>query len=240
MFNKIIRTTLKSTNHFLRRVLCNFLLFPAFNNLKTPITPYLKPLFKRSFDILFALTILFLAMSWLVPVLWILNFFVGERQLFFSQQREGKDRKLFWCYKFRTFPKNAVHPKPGDSMTTPIPWLGTLLRNSGIDELPQVLNIIKGEMSVVGPRPHLPEYNAYYQQVVGQEQMDKRHDTLPGLTGLAQIRGYRGDTPNSASIHNRINSDIEYINRQSFLLDLEIIIISFWMLIRAALRRIFN
>ena len=125
-------------------------------------------------------------------------------------------------------------------MTTPIPWLGTLLRNSGIDELPQVLNIIKGEMSVVGPRPHLPEYNAYYHQVVGQEQMDKRHHTLPGLTGLAQIRGYRGDTPNSASIHNRINSDNEYINRQSFLLDLQIIIISFWMLIRAALRRIFN
>ena len=125
-------------------------------------------------------------------------------------------------------------------MTTPIPWLGTLLRNSGIDELPQVLNILKREMSVVGPRPHLPEYNAYYQQVVGQEQMDKRHGTQPGLTGLAQIRGYRGDTPNNASIHNRINSDIEYINRQSFLLDLEIISISLSMLIRSAIRRIFN
>ena len=95
-------------------------------------------------------------------------------------------------------------------------------------------------MSVVGPRPHLPEYNAYYEQVVGQKQMDKRHEVLPGLTGLAQIRGYRGDTPNSTSVHNRINSDIEYINRQSFLLDLEIIIISFWMLTRAVLRRIFN
>ena len=125
-------------------------------------------------------------------------------------------------------------------MTTLIPWLGTLLRNTGIDELPQVLNIIKGEMSVVGPRPHLPEYNAYYQNVVGQEEMDKRHDALPGLTGLAQIRGYRGDTPNSASIHNRINSDIKYINRQSFLLDLEIIIIPFGILFRAALRGIFN
>ena len=68
-------------------------------------------------------------------------------------------------------------------MTTPIPWLGTLLRNSGIDELPQVLNILKGEMSVVGPRPHLPEYNAYYQNVVGQEEMDKRHNARPGLTG---------------------------------------------------------
>ena len=95
-------------------------------------------------------------------------------------------------------------------------------------------------MSVVGPRPHLPEYNAYYQNVVGHEQMDKRHETHPGLTGLAQIRGYRGDTPNNASIHNRINSDIEYINRQSFFLDLKIIIISFWMLIRATVRRIFN
>jgi len=95
-------------------------------------------------------------------------------------------------------------------------------------------------MSIVGPRPHLPEYNAYYQRVVGQEEMDKRHNALPGMTGLAQIRGYRGDTPNNASIHNRINSDIEYINRQSFFLDLEIIIISLWMLIRAALRQIFN
>ena len=189
---------------------------------------------------MFALTLLFLVMSWLVPILWVLNHFVGGGPLFFSHQREGKDRTLFWCYKFRTFPKNAAHPKPGDSITTPIPWLGTLLRNTGIDELPQVLNIIKGEMSVVGPRPHLPEYNAYYQNVVGQEEMDKRHNTRPGLTGLAQIRGYRGDTPNSASIHNRINSDIEYINRQSFLLDFEIITISLWILIRAAVRRIFN
>ena len=125
-------------------------------------------------------------------------------------------------------------------MTTSIPWLGTMLRNSGIDELPQALNILKGEMSVVGPRPHLPEYNLYYQKLVGQEQMDKRYDVLPGLTGLAQIRGYRGDTPNNASIHNRINSDTEYINRQSFLLDVEIIVISFWILARATVRRIFN
>ena len=217
-----------------------FFTFASVYHCITPTIPYLESLLKRSFDVLFALTLLFLVLPWLVPVLLILNLFVGGGPLFFSHQREGKDRKLFCCYKFRTFPKNAVHPKPGVPMTTPIPWLGTLLRNSGIDELPQVLNILKGEMSVVGPRPHLPEYNAYYQNVVGQEEMDKRHNIRPGLTGLAQIRGYRGDTPNNASIHNRINSDIEYINRQSFLLDLEIISISFWMLIRAALRRIFN
>ena len=179
-------------------------------------------------------------MSWLVPLLWVMNLFVGGGPLFFCHRREGKDRKLFLCYKFRTFPLNAVHPKPGEPMTTSIPWLGTMLRNSGIDELPQALNILKGEMSVVGPRPHLPEYNLYYQKLVGQEQMDKRYDVLPGLTGLAQIRGYRGDTPNNASIHNRLNSDTEYINRQSFLLDAEIIVISFWILARATVRRIFN
>ena len=110
----------------------------------------------------------------------------------------------------------------------------------GIDELPQVVNIIRGEMSVIGPRPHLPEYNEYYQKVVGQENMDKRHSVRPGLTGLAQVRGYRGDTPNNASIQNRINSDIEYISKQSIVLDLEIILISFWMLVRASIRRIFN
>jgi putative colanic acid biosynthesis UDP-glucose lipid carrier transferase len=200
----------------------------------------LKSLLKRSFDVLLALTLLFLIMSWLVPVLWVLNLFVGEAPLFFSYHREGKHRKLFWCYKFRTFPIDAVHPKPGELMTTPIPWLGTLLRNSGIDELPQALNILKGEMSVVGPRPHLPAYNAHYQNLVGQEQMDQRHHVRPGLTGLAQIRGYRGETVDPASIHNRINSDLEYIKRQSLLLDLEIIGVSFWLMIRAAVRQIFN
>ena len=179
-------------------------------------------------------------MLWLVPFLWLLNLFVVVGPLFFSHQREGKDRKLFWCYKFRTFPKSAFHPKPGESLSTPIPWLGTLLRNSGIDELPQVVNILRGEMSVIGPRPHLPEYNNYYQKVVGKKNMDKRHSVRPGLTGLAQVRGYRGDTPNKSSIQNRINSDIEYISKQSIVLDLEIILISFWMLVRASIRRIFN
>ena len=189
---------------------------------------------------MFALTLLSLVMSWLVPVLWILNLLIVGGPLFFSHQREGKKHKLFWCYKFRTFPKSAVHPKPGESLNTSIPWLGTLLRNSGIDELPQVLNILRGEMSVIGPRPHLPEYNAYYQKVVGQENMEKRHSVRPGLTGLAQVRGYSGDTPNNASIQNRINSDIEYISKQSIVLDLEMILISFWMLVRASIRRIFN
>ena len=217
----------------------NFLHLQAFLNWMTPTTTDLKARGKQFFDVLFAWTVLVGVMSWLVPVLWICNLFVGGGPLFFSHQREGKDRKLFRCYKFRTLPTNAVHPKPGEPMTTPMSWWGTLLRQSGIDELPQVLNILKGEMSVVGPRPHLPAYNAHYQRVVGQKPMNRRHDVLPGLTGLAQIRGFRGDTPNNASIHNRINSDLEYIKRQSFLLDFKIMSISCWLMIRSIVRRIF-
>ena len=76
--------------------------------------------------------------------------------------------------------------------------------------------------------------------VVGKKNMAKRHSVRPGLTGLAQVGGYRGDTPNKSSVQNRINSDIEYISKQSIVLDLEIILISFWMLVRASIRRIFN
>ena len=148
----------------------------------------MNPLVKRIFDVLFALALIFLFISWLLPLLWALNLFAGSRPLFFSHQREGKDRKLFWCYKFRTFPKNAAHPRPGEPITTPIPWLGNFLRSSGIDELPQALNILK--MSVVGPRPHLPEYNAHYQNVVGQEclLLDRwiqrtQHTSRPDRTG---------------------------------------------------------
>jgi putative colanic acid biosynthesis UDP-glucose lipid carrier transferase len=185
----------------------------------------------------FSLAIFFL--SWGTILLWVLNLFVGGGALFFRHQREGKDRKLFWCYKFRTIPSTAKHVKPGESFNIKTTFLGTLLRNTGIDELPQVINILKGEMSVVGPRPHLPEYNAYYQSFVGKPLMDKRLQVLPGLTGLAQVRGYRGDTPNEASIKNRIDSDAEYVEHQSLWLDLKIIFLSALALFRVIWKHIF-
>ena len=190
-------------------------------------------------DFLFALGLTIFILTWLVPLLWIANLFDGGGSLFFSHQREGKDRKLFWCYKFRTIPSTAKHIKPGETFNIKTTFLGTLLRNTGVDELPQVINILKGEMSVVGPRPHLPVYNAYYEQYVGKELMEKRHDLLPGMTGLAQIRGFRGDTPDAASIQNRINSDVEYVDRSSLWMDVKIITQSFCMLLRQIFKQIF-
>jgi putative colanic acid biosynthesis UDP-glucose lipid carrier transferase len=190
-------------------------------------------------DFLFALGVTIFILTWLVPLLWITNLFVDGGPLFFSHQREGKDRKLFNCYKFRTIPSTAKHVKPGESFNIKTTFLGTLLRNTGIDELPQAINILKGEMSVVGPRPHLPEYNAYYQSFVGKPHMDKRLQVLPGLTGLAQVWGYRGDTPNEASIKNRIDSDAEYVEYQSLWLDLKIIFLSAIALFRGIWKHIF-
>ena len=149
-------------------------------------------------------------------------------------------REYTLCHQLAKSPhKPQLFIAPGNAGTT---QFGKNIEVSPTDfeGLKQAALTYEIEMVIVGPRPHLLEYNAYYQSVVGQKEMDKRHNARPGLTGLAQIRGYRGDTPNNASIHNRINSDIEYINKQSFLLDLEIITISLWMLIRAAVRRIFN
>ena len=114
------------------------------------------------------------------------------------------------------------------------------MRISGIDELPQMVNVLLGHMSIIGPRPHIVEYNAYYQKIVGKEQMDARHTVKPGLTGLAQIRGYRGETPDEASVKNRISSDLEYINKQSFLIDVMIVIKSFQILIESFTKNLFQ
>ena len=94
-----------------------FFTFAAFVHCITPTTPYLESLLKRFFDVFFALFITCVCHAVAGAFLWLLNLFVGGGPLFFSHQREGKERKLFWCYKFRTFPKSAVHPKPGESLS---------------------------------------------------------------------------------------------------------------------------
>ena len=152
--------------------------------------------------------------------------------MFFSHQREGKDRKCFRCYKLRTFPKNAVHPKPGEPITTSIPRLGTLLRSSGVDELPQVLNIFKGEMSVVGPRPHMLKHTKDYAKIIDGFMV--RHLVLPGITGSAQVNGFRGETKCLEDMQNRVKYDVWYIENWTLLLDIKIIFLTIINLIKGS------
>ena len=178
---------------------------------------------KRIFDIVFSLSICVFLLSWLVPILWILVKLESKGPLIFKQAREGIKGEEFICYKFRSMRLNLlsdrVHATKNDSRVTK---MGYILRKTSMDELPQFINVLLGDMSVVGPRPHLESLSLEYQKEV--DDYLKRHIVKPGITGLAQVSGYRGEIKNQSDIKNRIRFDIFYIENWSFYLDLKIII----------------
>ena len=178
---------------------------------------------KRIFDIFFSLFIIIFLLSWLLPILWILVKFESKGPLIFKQPREGLNGEHFTCYKFRSMRINAlsdkIHATKNDIRITK---LGAFLRRTSMDELPQFFNVLLGDMSVVGPRPHLESLSIEYQKDV--EDYLKRHIVKPGITGLAQVSGYRGEIQKKSDIKNRVRLDIFYIENWSFFLDIKIII----------------
>ena len=182
-------------------------------------------LIKRFFDVIFSLLICFLVLTWLMPILWILIKIESKGPAIFSQKREGLDGKRFICYKFRSMKINKmsdkIHTSANDDRVTK---LGAFMRKTSIDELPQFFNVLKGEMSVVGPRPHLPSLSIEYQKDV--DDYLRRHIVKPGITGLAQVSGYRGEIKKKSDIKNRVRLDVFYIENWSFLLDVKIILMT--------------
>ncbi len=146
----------------------------------------------------------------------------------FRQRRCGFDNREFKIFKFRTMTvledgDNVVQVKQNDERVTRV---GRVLRRHSIDELPQLINVIFGEMSLVGPRPHAMAHHKIYVQLIGNYAL--RHHVRPGLTGMAQIRGLRGETANLVQMEQRVEQDIWYVNNWSFALDL-------WILARTCL-----
>jgi putative colanic acid biosynthesis UDP-glucose lipid carrier transferase len=178
---------------------------------------------KRIFDIVFSIFISVFILSWLIPILWVLVKLESKGPLIFKQNREGLNGDHFICYKFRSMRINdlshKVHAIKNDQRVTKI---GAFLRKTSMDELPQFFNVLLGNMSVVGPRPHIESLSLEYQKEV--EDYLKRHIVKPGITGLAQISGYRGEVQKRSDIKNRVRLDIFYIENWSFLLDIKIII----------------
>ena len=178
---------------------------------------------KRIFDILFSVFVCLFILSWLIPILWVLVKLESKGPLVFKQGREGLNGKEFICYKFRSMrinkESNKIHATKNDVRVTK---LGAFLRKTSMDELPQFLNVLLGDMSVVGPRPHLETLSLEYQKDV--DDYLKRHIVKPGITGLAQVGGYRGEIKKKSDIKNRIRLDIFYIENWSFFLDIKIII----------------
>jgi len=180
---------------------------------------------KRLFDIVFSVFIIVCVLSWLIPVLAIIIKSESKGTIFFRQIRNGYNFKQFYCYKFRSMKINVesdtVQATRNDKRLTKV---GTFLRKTSIDELPQFFNVLAGNMSVVGPRPHMVNENEKYLKSIDKFMV--RHFIKPGITGLAQVNGYRGEIETHLDIVNRIKYDINYIENWSFLLDIKIIILT--------------
>ncbi|MFD2247685.1 undecaprenyl-phosphate glucose phosphotransferase [Pontibacter ruber] len=196
-----------------------------------PLDDVINKAIKRTFDIFFSLTVIILLLSWLLPVLAILIMLGSKGPIFFRQERSGIDYKTFNCFKLRTMyvnsEANSLLARRGDSRITPI---GAFLRKTSLDELPQFFNVLMGDMSVVGPRPHMLKVNEEYAMVA--EKYMVRHFVKPGITGLSQVRGYRGDTTEAYQIRGRVKLDIFYLENWTFLLDLKIIFYTVYNMLR--------
>lgn len=192
---------------------------------KLPFEVVENKIIKRVFDIFFSIFIIIFLMSWLYPLLWLLIRIDSNGPAIFKQYREGINGKEFLCYKFRSMKINdladKIHATKNDARVTKI---GAFLRKTSLDELPQFFNVLLGDMSVVGPRPHLESLSLEYQKDV--EDYLKRHAVKPGITGLAQVSGYRGEIKKKSDIKNRVRLDIFYIENWSFLLDVKIVFLT--------------
>ncbi|MEN3046174.1 MAG: undecaprenyl-phosphate glucose phosphotransferase [Candidatus Hydrothermales bacterium] len=175
---------------------------------------------KRSFDIIFSLLFLIIFSPIFILVA-ILIKLTSKGPVFYKQDRVGKDGKIFKLYKFRTMYVGADNEKE-PKFTTPcdprVTKIGRILRRFSIDEIPQFINVLKGDMSIVGPRPERPYFVEKFKKEIPR--YDERHRVKGGITGWAQVHGWRGDT----SIEERLRYDLYYIDNYSFLLDLKIIL----------------
>ena len=181
---------------------------------------------KRLVDIIISVLFITLVLSWLIPIVSLLIFIDSRSPIFFLQRRVGRFGKTFFCLKFRTMYKNIEADFKQATEDDPrITRLGRVLRLTNIDELPQFLNVLMGDMSIVGPRPHMYKDCRDFNEVVKNYKL--RSFVKPGITGMAQIKGFRGPTETEQSIIHRFKWDVFYVRKASFLLDIFIITTTF-------------
>tara|TARA_R110002049_G_scaffold293010_2_gene477812 strand:- start:2129 stop:3484 length:1356 start_codon:yes stop_codon:yes gene_type:complete len=191
-----------------------------------PLEDSVNKFLKRAFDILFSSFMIVFVLSWLTPIIAILIKLESKGPIFFKQSRNGFNYKEFDCYKFRSMmPNSDAHlyqATRGDERVTKV---GKFIRKTSIDELPQFFNVLFGDMSVVGPRPHMVSHTTMYAKKIDKFMV--RHFVKPGITGLAQTSGFRGEVETDKDIIGRVKFDIFYIENWSILLDSKIIFQTF-------------
>jgi len=197
-------------------------MFPVLSMRKTMLHDPVTKAFKRSFDIFFSLFVIVFFLSWIMPILAILIKIESRGPVFFRQGRPGIDEKEFFCYKFRSMRINKTTEQEASKNDPRVTRIGRILRKTSIDEMPQFFNVLLGDMSVVGPRPHLWSQNKAYGNRIKRYMV--RHYVKPGITGLAQVKGFRGEIETDEDMVNRIKFDVFYIENWSMALDLKIIL----------------
>ena len=177
---------------------------------------------KRGFDIVVSLCFLCLVFPFLLLLVFVVTECTMPGKLFFVQKRTGLNGKTFKCYKFRSMRQNPHSEErqatKGDDRVTR--W-GYIMRKTSLDETPQFINVLMGDMSIVGPRPHMLKHTEEYSALIDNYMV--RHLMKPGITGWAQVTGFRGETKELYQMEGRVEADIWYIEHWSFLLDLFII-----------------
>lgn len=182
---------------------------------------------KRSLDIVVSSIVIIFILSWLIPILGILILLESKGPIFFKQLRTGKDKKTFYCFKFRSMRSNKeANTKQATQNDKRVTKIGRFIRKTSLDEFPQFINVFRGEMSIVGPRPHMVKHTSDYSMVVDDYMV--RQFIKPGITGWAQIHGYRGEITNPEQIQMRVNKDLWYLENWTLWLDIQIIFLTMY------------
>lgn len=189
---------------------------------KEPLTKLRNRIIKRGFDIFFSLSVIVFVLSWLFPIIIVLILLESKGNPIFKQLRSGRDNEPFYCFKFRSMRINAASNTQQATRNDPrVTKIGAFMRKTSIDELPQFFNVLFGQMSVVGPRPHMLKHTEEYRQIISQYMV--RQFLKPGITGQAQVNGFRGETKEHAQMEGRVKHDIAYMENWNLLLDVKII-----------------
>ena len=189
---------------------------------RDPLRFFFNRQVKRAFDILFSFSVIFLLFPFIVPIIGLAIKLNSKGPIFFWQLRSGRNGKPFWCYKFRTMTVNSdADKKQATKNDARITEVGKILRRTSLDELPQFYNVLIGDMSVVGPRPHMLKHTEEYSAIINDFKV--RHFINSGITGYAQVNGYRGETKDNSLMEKRVLCDNWYLENWSLSLDIKII-----------------
>ena len=186
---------------------------------------------KRFFDLVVSFLVIVLILSWLIPLLGLIIWLESKGPIFFAQQRTGRDNKTFNCLKFRSMKvNNEANIKQAQRNDDRLTRIGKFMRRTSLDEFPQFINVFKGEMSIVGPRPHMLRHTEDYSKIMGQYMV--RQFLKPGVTGWAQVHGYRGEIKDEEQLRKRIEHDIWYMENWSIWLDMRIMFLTVYRTIK--------